>query len=87
MIELKWETEKSTITVINKTPLPVIITSRQKINKNTEDAWDGGTRWCSKKTLSSPPLTNTPKSQLFAEQPSMEKDQNLPVDSVESTNL
>ena len=36
-------------------------------------AMEDGARWLNRKTLSSPPLTSTPKPQVPAEQPSLKK--------------
>ena len=43
-------------------------------NEKTKEDWP---RWQGRKTVSSPPLTGTPKSQLSPEQPIDEKDWNL----------
>ena len=48
------------------------------IKKSKYSFSGAGPRWQSRNTLSSLPLMGAPKSQLYAEQPLMEKDQNLP---------
>ena len=50
--------------------LPLILDVKFHIKTWITGEWP---RWQSRKTLSSPPLTSTPKSQLSAEQPLMKK--------------
>ena len=50
-----------------------------------ESSLEAETRWQSTRTLSSPPLTSTPKSQLTAEQPLIKKTGRMSLVQMEDT--